>query len=158
MGDIRQWAIALCAAAIGCTILKTLAPKGGTGRIMHIMIAAFFLCCMVSPLLSLRSLSLSDLPVTEYSQPDTALSERVEEQMIRQMEAAVSSLCERYLKNYDVSVEKVEVNTDTSQADGIYISHVTLYLDKQSYSKFFTVKQIMQQQLGVTVEVKALEE
>lgn len=158
MGDLKQWAIALCAAAIGCTILKTLAPKGGTGRLFHLMIAAFFLVCMAAPLLSLKSLSLSDLPLSEYEEPDSTLSERVEEQMIRQMEAAVSTLCDRYLKNYDVSVEKVAVHTDTSPDGSIYISHVTLYLDKQNVGKSLTVRQIMEQQLGVTVDVETLDD
>lgn len=158
MGDIRQWAIALCTAAIGCTILKTLAPKGGTGRLFHMMIAAFFLCCMASPLLSLRSLSLSDLSITEYTEPDTSLSQRVEEQMVRQMEATVLSLSQRYLKNYDITVEKVAVHTDTSADGSIYISHVTLYLDKQSAAGAWTARQLMEQQLGVTVEVEVPDE
>ncbi len=158
MGDIKQWAIALCAAAIGCTILKSLAPKNGTGRLFHLMIAAFFLCCMAAPLLSLRSLSLSDLPAVDYEEPDSALSERVEEQMIRQMETTVKGLCDRFLKNYDVTVEKVTVHTDTSADGRIYISHVTLFLDKQNVGKSLTVRQIMEQQLGVTVDVETLDD
>lgn len=158
MGDIRQWAAALCAAAIGCTILKALAPKGGAGRLFHMMIAAFCLCCMVSPLLSLRSLSLSDLPDVSSASPDSALSQRVEEQMADQMEAAVMSLCQRYLKNYNVTVEKVAVHTDTSADGRIYISHVTLYLDKQNAAGAWTARQLMEQQLGVTVEVEIQDE
>ena len=154
MGDIRHWAMALCAAAIGCTILKTLAPKGGTKRLFHMMIAAFFLCCMASPLLALRSISWSDLTVKEYAAPDTALSERVEEQMIRQIEATVLSLSRRYLKNYDITVEKVAVHTDTSADGRIYMTHVTLYLDKHSTAGTFTARQLMEQQLGVTVKVE----
>ena len=49
MDAVRSWAIALCAAAIGCTLLQILAPKDGMGRIFKLLIAAFFLCCLAAP-------------------------------------------------------------------------------------------------------------
>ena len=65
MNSITQWAAGLCVAAVGCTALQMLAPKGGLGKLFRLLIAAFFLCCMVSPLLSLkdiRALSVDKLP------------------------------------------------------------------------------------------------
>ncbi len=158
MSAIQQWAAALCAAAIGCTMLKTLAPKTGTGRVFHLLLAAFCVCCMASPLLALRSLSLDDLPEVSADATHTALSAQVEQQMKQQMETAVASLCERYLKNYDITVQKVAVHMDTSDDGSIYMSHVTLYLDKQNAAGAFTARQLMQPQLGVTVEVEIQDE
>ena len=113
---------------------------------------------MASPLLALRSLSLDDLPEVSADAAHTALSAQVEQQMKQQMEAAVASLCKRYLKNYDITVQKVAVHMDTSDDGSIYMSHVTLYLDKQNAAGAFTARQLMQQQLGVTVEVEIQDE
>ena len=57
MDGIKAWAIALCAAAVGCSLLHMLAPKGGMGRLFKLIIAAFFLCCMIAPLMNLKSMT-----------------------------------------------------------------------------------------------------
>ena len=56
MNSVSQWAAGLCVAAVGCTALQMLAPKGGLGKLFRLIIAAFFLCCMASPLLSLKDI------------------------------------------------------------------------------------------------------
>ena len=61
MDGIKAWAIALCAAAVGCSLLHMLAPKGGMGRLFKLIIAAFFLCCMIAPLMNLKSMTLPEL-------------------------------------------------------------------------------------------------
>ena len=38
MDGIKAWAIALCAAAVGCSLLHMLAPKGGMGRLFKLII------------------------------------------------------------------------------------------------------------------------
>lgn len=153
MEEVRQWAIALCTAAVICTIFQVLTPKGGNRPLFHMMIAGFFLCCILSPLLKWKDISLPAITTKEFSADQTALSGQVEAQLRQQAETAIASLCERYLKNYDLSVEKVSVTTDTSEEGGIYISCVTLYLDKQNAAGAFTVRQLMEQQLGIPVEV-----
>lgn len=57
MDGIQGWAAALCVAAIGCALMQMLAPKDGLGRIFKLMLGAFFLCCMVMPLLQMGSIT-----------------------------------------------------------------------------------------------------
>lgn len=153
MESVRQWALALCIAAIACTIFQILAPKSGNGRLFRMMIAAFFLCCMLSPLRQWSDLPLPNIETEAFSSSESTLSAQVEEQLKQQAEATVASLCRRYLKNYDLTVEKVSVTTDTLENGDIYISCVTLYLDKQNASGAHTARQLMEQQLGIPVEV-----
>ena len=51
MDAVKAWAAGLCAVSMGCVLLKMLAPKGGMGKLIHLIIAAFFVCCFAAPLM-----------------------------------------------------------------------------------------------------------
>ena len=155
MDAVKGWAAALCAVAIGCTLLQMLAPKGGMGKIFRMITAAFFLCCLVSPLLNLKSLlklDLESLPTEIQSEmPENRLNEQVE----RQISAAVQRLTETTLEGYGLSAEKIVTEMDTSEDGSIYIKRIILYLDKQNMAQSLTIRQLLEQRLGLEVDVAA---
>lgn len=154
MDAVKSWAAMLCVVAVGCALVQMLAPREGMGKILKLIIAAFFLCCMVSPLLSLKSLTGLNLDMLPDEVSADLLQERVNEQLKRQMEAAVEKVADNTLKNYGITAEKVTVQTDTSEEGGIYIRQVILYLNSQNIQKALTARQVMEQQLGVDVSVE----
>lgn len=154
MDAVKSWAAMLCVVAVGCALVQMLAPRDGMGKIMKLIIAAFFLCCMVSPLLSIKSLNGLNLDLLPDEISADMLQERVNEQLKQQMAAAVEKVADKTLKNYGISAEKVIVKTDTSEEGGIYIRQVILYLNSQNIQKALTARQVMEQQLGVDVSVE----
>lgn len=154
MDAIRAWAAALCVVAVGCALMQMLAPKGGLGRVYKLLIAAFFLCCMIAPLLGLRSLKDLDLSLLPEEVSADLLQERVNDQLERQIDAALQQVTKDTLKNYQIEVQKVAAQTDTSDDGRIYIRQVTLYLDKQNLRKAQQARQVMEQRLGVDVIVE----
>ncbi|HIW73476.1 MAG TPA: stage III sporulation protein AF [Firmicutes bacterium] len=158
MNAVTGWAAALCTAAVGCTALHMLAPKGGLGKLLRLLTAAFFLCCMVSPLLELKNitpLSLDTLPAEVSAE---ALQERVNAQFERQVTAALEQVARQTLENYSLEPAKVAIKMDTDENGGIYITKIILYLDKQNAGGAIAAKQVMEQRLGVEVDVAVLEE
>ena len=156
MNEVVKWAAALCTAAVGCTALQMLAPKGGLGKLFKLITAAFFLLCLVSPLLSMKnltSLSLDSLP-SEVS--GEVLQERVQAQFEQQVNAALLETANNALKNYDIQAAKMSVLMDTGEDGGIYITKITLYLDKQNASQAIAAKQVMEQRLGTEIKVEIL--
>lgn len=157
MDAVKGWAAALCAVAIGCTLLQMLAPKDGMGKIFRMITAAFFLCCLVTPLLNLKSLTnlnLDSLPADIRSE---MLENRVNEQVERQIGAAVQKLAEATLSSHNLSAEKIVTETDTSEDGSIYIKRIILYLDKQNMTQSLAVRQLMEQRLGLEVDIEAAE-
>ena len=157
MDAIKGWAAALCAVAIGCTLLQMLAPKDGMGKIFRMITAAFFLFCLVKPLLYLKtltSLNLDSLPADIRSE---MLENRVNEQVERQIGAAVQKLAEATLSSHNLSAEKIVTETDTSEDGSIYIKRIILYLDKQNMTQSLAVRQLMEQRLGLEVDIEAAE-
>ena len=158
LDGVTGWAAALCTAAIGCTALHMLAPKGGLGKLLRLLTAAFFLCCMVSPLLELKNLlplSLDSLPQEVSAE---ALQERVSAQCERQVTAALEKAAGQALERYSIAPAKVDVEMDIDDTGGIYITKIILYLDKHNADSMITAKQVMEQRLGVEVDVAVLEE
>ena len=132
MDGIKAWAIALCAAAVGCSLLHMLAPKGGMGRLFKLIIAAFFLCCMIAPLMNLKSMTQLDIDALPEDVRSDVLQERVNGQVERQINAALLRVTNDTLKNYNTQAEKVVAKMDTSADGGICITQIVLYMDKQN--------------------------
>lgn len=158
MDSVTSWAAALCAAAVGCTALQMLAPKGGLGRLFKLITAAFFICCLATPLLSMKSILKLDTDGLPDEVSADVLKERVNEQFKEQVTAAMQKVAKETLANYGITPAKVEVTMDTDENGSIYISDITIYLDKQSRYKAITAKQVMEQRLGVEVTVTVLDE
>ncbi len=158
MNAVTGWAAALCTAAIGCTALHMLAPKGGLGRLFKLLTAAFFLCCMVSPLLQLKNISSLSLDILPEEVSAEALQERVNAQFERQVTAALEETARQTLQKYSIEPAKVEIKMDTDENGGIYITKIILYLDKQNADGAIAAKQAMEQRLGVEVDIAVLDE
>lgn len=158
MSEIAKWAAALCVAAIGCTALQILAPKKGMGNIFKLITAAFFLCVMISPLLSGRSiLNLNFNGIAREISADEIQS-RVVEQIENQVTVALKAKMDQVFKNYGIELRKVEVNMDIGENQSIYINNIVLYLDKQNRTKAIHAKQLAEEILGVEVTISIDEE
>ena len=151
MDSIKAWAAALCVAAIVCAMLQMLAPKEGTGKIFKLILSAFFLCCLIMPLLNAGSLTRLDISALPGEVQAELLEERVNQQLMRQVQETVEQLSRTVLESSGVEAEKIEVKTDTSEEGSIYIQQVTVTLDKQSKPKALAAREVLEKQLGVNV-------
>lgn len=106
MDAVRSWAIALCAAAIGCTLLQILAPKDGMGRIFKLLIAAFFLCCLAAPLLQIKNLTRLDFSGLPDEVASGVLQQRVNEQAVSQINAALEEIAGHAVERYGTKWKK----------------------------------------------------
>ncbi len=155
MDGIRAWSAALCVVALGCSAVQLLAPKVGTGRIFRLIVATFFICCMVMPMLTWRasvSLDIGSLP--DEVRADL-LEEEVNRQLTAQVEKTVDSLARETLSARGATAKKITVYTDTSERGGIYIEQVTITVDKQTVPIAKAAGEVLAEQLGATVTVES---
>ena len=157
MDAVRSWAIALCAAAIGCTLLQILAPKDGMGRIFKLLIAAFFLCCLAAPLLQIKNLTRLDFSGLPDEVASGVLQQRVNAQAVSQIIAPLVEIAGPGVERYGIEMEKIAVETDTSADGSIYIRQVVVSLDKKNANRAAEVRQILESRLGVDVTVQTPE-
>ncbi|MDD2361917.1 MAG: hypothetical protein PHH84_03015 [Oscillospiraceae bacterium] len=157
MDSITRWAGALCFAAVGCTAFQILAPKKGMGKIFRLLTAAFFLCCLASPLLSVKSIIKIDFKNLPRVASTYDIQEKVKEQFKSQVNAALELTARQTLSEQNIELGKIEANIDIDEDSRIYINGVVLYLDKQSRSMSLTAEQLMEERLGVDVTVMIIE-
>ncbi len=157
MNEIRAWSAAVCMAALGCSAIRLLAPKAGSGKLFSLITASFFLCALVFPLLNIRSLSEPELNLLPPDIVTGLLEERVTEQLTEQVKAAAVAFTEEALAARNVSPKKVEVMTDTSDSGGIYMKQITIYVDKESVPLAAVVREVLEKSLGTTIVLKTEE-
>lgn len=154
MDGIRAWSAALCLVALGCSAVRLLAPKNGTGKLLQLIITTLFICCLLMPLLKLRSFEALDIRGLPDEVTAELLEDTVTQQLQRQIEDAVTALTEQRLAEQEIIAEQIAVQTDISAEGGIYIQHVTITVDKQTVPIAKTVGEVLAEQLNTTVTVE----
>lgn len=154
MKDIRLWCSLVCFAALGCTAVRLLAPRNGSGKLFQLITVSFFLCCFISPLLNLSSstaLSVDWMPPKTVSE---LLDKRVTKQLQTQVEEAVEKIVSTAFLERDITTQKIVVETDISSEGSIYIKQITVTVDKQSVPVSMVVREVLMKQLETTVTIK----
>ena len=155
MEQLREWCVCVCFGAVGCCAAQLLAPPKGAGRLFRLLAATMFICCLASPLLSMRA----DLALQAEWLPQKVvveeLEKRVNEQLCRQVEETVQQLATECLEQRGITAEKITVQTDISSEGSICIEQVVLVVDKQNVSVALAVRDVLRQQLGAPVSVSA---
>ncbi len=120
----------LCAAGIGCSLLRMLCPKGSMGRVFGVLTAVMFLCCLLLPLQGIGRIA-ADIFQTET---DAAISQELDETVIKQLMSAVEQAlfddATTRLEGDSVRVKKVTVIGDIDEHGSIYIERVKVTFHK----------------------------
>lgn len=154
MDGLQTWCSAVCLSALGCAALRMLVPKNSIGKVFSLLLCTFFLCCLLSPLLTARGrwrLDVEGLPDAVVSD---LLNDTVNEQLQVQVREVVTGIVQEALANRDITAKEIAVVTDISEQGGIYIQHITITVDKQTVPIAAVVREVLEQQLQATVEVK----
>lgn len=155
METITSWALSVCGAAIGCSVVLMLAPKGGLGNLLRLAVSAVLLICIVRPLGEIISADDEWWKIPNIEAKSSELNDTVEEQLCMRVEQAVYDLC---VSQYGDAVEKVEAVTDISETDGIYMKHIRVYTKQDAAHKTTVIQQFLERETGLTVEMELYDE
>lgn len=155
MDGVRAWGAALCCVAAATAILQFLAPKNSLGQLLELIGAAVFLCCALSPLVTVNwQAALSgELPLSSAAQNEL-LQNRLLDQLEEPLQQAVQQAGDEALAPYGIKAEKIRAITDIDEAGGIYISKIVAELTEEQAIRRMAVMQILEQRFGVDVEIK----
>jgi len=157
MNEIRAWSTAICMAALGCSAIRLLAPKAGSGKLFSLITASFFVCALALPLLNIGSLPELEIDLLPPDVVTGLLEERVTEQLTEQVKEATVAYVDEAMAVRNIDPKKVKVITDISESGGIYMKQITIYVDKQSMPSAAVVREVLEKSLGTTIVVKVEE-
>ncbi|MBE6755031.1 MAG: stage III sporulation protein AF [Clostridia bacterium] len=138
MDLLKQWMISLVFCAIIGAVVNILTPKGGTERVMKVVVATFLICAFLSPFITGDGLE-SDFELPEFSENKSDLSDSISESMLSQAEFQSVLETESLLESLEVDFISVEAAADVNEENQIYIKSITV----TAYEKFsYREKQI----------------
>lgn len=151
MEAIKDWALAVCVAAVAGSLAHLAVPAGSTQKVYKITISMFFLCCMLSPILT----GLPDGAFSpEFSQPETeyrteALSSAMEQQIQTSFESSVRQLVQQELGAIGVQAEEIFINVNTDAQGGILITEMAVHLNAQHQSRAAEIETVIAEKIGL---------
>lgn len=158
MEALREWAAALCAAAVLCAASGMTAPEEKNGRGIKTIFAAVILCTVVLPLTNLNVCGIISLPDAEKYTPDSRLCSAFEQQTASAVSSAVRELAADCLAPFGVEAEDISVTADISSDGCISIGRIAVAAEAGSGISAREITDALYGRLGLDAEVIMTEE
>lgn len=130
MEVLKQWMISLIICAIIGAVVNILTPKGGTERVMKVVVATFLICAFLSPFISGEGIE-ADFELPEFSQNKSDLSESISASMLAQAESQTVEETKALLRSLNVDYISVEAVADINEENQIYMKSITVTADEK---------------------------
>lgn len=155
MQEIKNWVLAICAAAILCALFDLLFPKGKTEKAAKLVLSLFFLCVLLLPALSQWKRSDWEEMFPQTVSPSTweELNATVEQQVLSRSKTALEEAIATILAKENITPEKISVIVNIDQEGYITMERTDIYLPREESAKISAVREIVAQQTGATVNV-----
>ena len=158
MAGVTKWAIAVCTAAVVCSLLRQLFPDSTLGRQGKLLLPCLFLCVLLSPLSGgFSAVKLPDFTAAELAD-SAALTARMRQQMVAQINEGLLEMVNQSLATYGWQAKKVVADMDIAEDGSISMGQITLYVDEDTAVRATAVKQIAEKRLDTAVTVAVWED
>ncbi len=125
MDALKQWMVCIIFCALICAVINVLSPKGGTERVMKVVVSTFLVCAFLSPFISGSSVDI-DFELPDFSEHQYSLSSEITSQMIYQTEQETEKETISLLLSLEVEYISVDAEADVNSENQIYISRITI--------------------------------
>ncbi len=156
MEILRSWAVAVCAAAVLCTILHRLFPENSLGQQGRLLLPCLFLLAVFAPLPGV-TLSIPEVQ-TQVSVDAQALRARMQQQTAATVNDTLLSMANQALKSYGVQAKKVVADINITEDGSINMGQITVYIDNETLNMAAAVRQVVEHRLGTSVLIAEWEE
>lgn len=158
MEGLRQWAVAVCAAAVVCTLLRHLFPESRLGQQGRMLLPCLFLCVLLTPISGgSSSVKLPDFTAAE-STDSAGLAAQMHGQITNRVNETLLKMVNQSLSGYGWSAKKVVADMDIGEDGSIQMGQITLYVDEKVARRAAAVRQVAEKRLGTAVEVAVWQE
>lgn len=156
MESLRGWAIAVCAAAVLCTLLHRFFPETSLGQQGRMLLPCLFLLAVFAPL---PGVTLSFPKTSPQSVEDaSALQARIYQQTVVTVNETLLSMANQALDSYGVQAKKVVADINITEDGRINMGQITVYIDKETLNMAAAVRQVVEHRLGTAVVIAEWEE
>ena len=150
MSTVTNTAVVLCTCVIACILIKMLVPQGRTQKTMNIIVTAFLIIVMISPIKNLVASGNS----FDISTPDESkIMEEYSGKVLSQTQDNLRKSLISVLEQNGVTPEDVFVKIKTDNENGIIIDYIYIYLNENSRGKSGDAIKITEENFSITPEI-----
>lgn len=154
--SFRTWAVAVCAAAVLCTLLHRLFPDSSLGQQGRLLLPCLFLLAVFAPL---PQVAVSVPSTQAQTVTDTqALRARMQQQTVATVNRTLLSMANQALRSYGVQAKKVSADINIAEDGRIDMGQITVYVDEETLTMATVVRQVVEHRLGTAVTIAEWEE
>ncbi|MGN0460631.1 MAG: stage III sporulation protein AF [Ruminococcus sp.] len=150
MNTVTNIAVVLCTCVTACILIKMLVPQGRTQKTMNIIITAFLIIVMISPIKNfVASGSSLDMSTPDESQIMDEYNSKV---LSRTQDNLRSSLLS-VLQQNGINPEDVFVKLKTDNENGIIIDYIYIYLSENNRGQISDAIEVTEENFSITPEI-----
>lgn len=150
MSTVTNTAVVLCTCVIACILIKMLVPQGRTQKTMNIIVTAFLIIVMISPIKNLVASGTS----LDISTPDESkIIEEYSGKVLSQTQDNLRKSLLSVLEQNGVTPQDVFVKLKTDNENGIIIDYIYIYLNENSRGKSGDAIKITEENFSITPEI-----
>ncbi|MBE6807155.1 MAG: hypothetical protein E7527_03985 [Ruminococcaceae bacterium] len=158
MEGLARWAIAVCTAAVVCSLLQMLFPDTSLGRQARFVLPCVFLCVLLSPIFG----GEIDVKLPDFTDENAAvmghLNDRMRQQTVSQVNGMLLQMLNQSFETQGWEAKKVVTDMDIAEDGSIHMGQITVYVDEVVARRANVVKQVAERRLGMPVTVAVWEE
>lgn len=150
MSTVTNIAVVLCTCVIACILIKMLVPQGRTQKTMNIIITAFLIIVMISPIKNcIASGSSLDISTPDESQIMDEYNSKVLSQTQDNLRNSLISL----LTQNGINFEDAFVKLKTDNENGIIIDYIYIYLSENNIGQSSDAIKVTEENFSITPEI-----
>ena len=154
MKEVQIWASTVCLAVLAASVLSYCAPRGAMERPFRLVLSAFAMLSLLSPLSKLLQTDfIGELRGLHTSVMQTELQETVDQQILQTLKGNLTSLTAAELLQMQLFSEKIEIFTDTADDGSIVINRISVVLPQKDAGMCVAAAEALEHALGVPTEV-----
>lgn len=150
MSTVTNIAVVLCTCVIACILIKMLVPQGRTQKTMNIIVTAFLIIVMISPIKNcIASGSSLDISTPDESRIMDEYNSKVLSQTQDNLRNSLISL----LTQNGINFEDVFVKLKTDNENGIIIDYIYIYLSENNIGQSSDAIKLTEENFSITPEI-----
>lgn len=150
MKSLFSVVIVICAASLICTLISTFITDGSTKKIVNLVLGAFIVCSLISPVMS--AFSSVDVNLSEYETSDSIISsndEAYSNEVLKQTQTNLENSAKDILLQNGISINSCKIILANEDENRIIISSVSIYINKENSGHSQRIQEIIKDNFGI---------
>lgn len=150
MNTVTNIAVVLCTCVIACILIKMLVPQGRTQKTMNIIITAFLIIVMISPIKNFLS-STSSLEI--FTPDESQIMDDYNSKVLSQTQDNLRNSLLSVLQQNGINPDDVFVKLKTDNENGIIIDYIFIYLSENNIGQSSDAIKLTEENFSITPEI-----